>query len=202
MHSRELEAASLGLIRISLVAAFLSLGLLAVTPCDAAATATNSAPAKPTATTPANTVGTGPQAVPSTSPASKTPSANQAPSNSQGDYLIGPGDTLEVFVWREPDLTVSVPVRPDGKTSIPLVEDIECAGKTPSQLAQEIQDRLKKFVNDPVVTVIVQNIGGEVLATGSGSRRSSSAKIPTLYRAYDGARCDDRCGRAYSIRGG
>lgn len=76
------------------------------------------------------------------------------------DYLIGPGDTLQIFVWRNPDLSTSVPVRPDGRISIPLVEDIDCAGKTPTQLARDIEVKLKKFVTDPVVTVIVSNFVG------------------------------------------
>jgi polysaccharide export outer membrane protein len=79
---------------------------------------------------------------------------------SNADYLIGPGDSLQIFVWRNPDLSTTVPVRPDGRISIPLVEDIECAGKTPTQLAREIELRLKKYVTDPVVTVIVNSFVG------------------------------------------
>ncbi len=78
----------------------------------------------------------------------------------QANYLIGPGDTLDIFVWRNPDLTTSVPVRPDGRISMPLVEDIDCAGKTPSELAREIEQKLKKYVTDPVVTVIVKEFVG------------------------------------------
>jgi polysaccharide export outer membrane protein len=76
------------------------------------------------------------------------------------DYIIGPGDSLEIFVWRNPDLSTKVPVRPDGKISIPLVEDIVCTGKTPTQLARDIEVRLKKYVNDPNVTVIVDSFVG------------------------------------------
>jgi polysaccharide export outer membrane protein len=76
------------------------------------------------------------------------------------DYLIGPGDSLQIFVWRNPDLSTTVPVRPDGRISIPLVEDIESAGKTPTELARDIEQKLKKFVTDPVVTVIVSNFVG------------------------------------------
>ena len=78
----------------------------------------------------------------------------------EGSYLIGPGDTLQIFVWRNPDLSTTVPVRPDGRISIPLVEDIDSAGKTPTQLARDIEVKLKKFVTDPVVTVIVSNFVG------------------------------------------
>src|SRR5271155_3214674 len=71
------------------------------------------------------------------------------------DYLIGPGDTLQVFVWRNPDLTVTVPVRPDGKISTPLVEDMVAVGKTPSQLARDIEKALAVYVKSPEVNVIV-----------------------------------------------
>jgi polysaccharide biosynthesis/export protein len=71
------------------------------------------------------------------------------------DYVIGPGDTLQVFVWRNPDLTVTVPVRPDGKISTPLVEDMVAVGKTPSDLARDIEKALAVYVKSPQVNVIV-----------------------------------------------
>jgi polysaccharide biosynthesis/export protein len=70
-------------------------------------------------------------------------------------YVIGPGDVLQVFVWRQPELTVSVPVRPDGKVSTPLVEDMVAVGKTPSQLAREMERVLSEYVRSPQVNVIV-----------------------------------------------
>jgi polysaccharide biosynthesis/export protein len=76
------------------------------------------------------------------------------------DYLIGPGDTLNVFVWRRPELSVTVPVRPDGKISVPLVSDIQAAGETASALSGSIEQRLKKYVQDPVVTVMVESFNG------------------------------------------
>ena len=76
------------------------------------------------------------------------------------DYLIGPGDQLQIFVWRNPELTQSVPVRPDGKISVPLVEDLPAADKTATQLAREIEHALSKFVRDPLVTVIVSDFQG------------------------------------------
>jgi len=76
------------------------------------------------------------------------------------DYLIGPGDSVQIFVWHNADLSASVAVRPDGKISIPLVEDIPCAGRTPTQLAREIEERLKKYVQDPTVTVIMSGFTG------------------------------------------
>jgi len=75
-------------------------------------------------------------------------------------YLIGPGDNLNIFVWRNPDLSTSVPVRPDGRVSIPLVEDLVVSGKTSTKLAREIEKELSVFVKDPLVTVIVTGFLG------------------------------------------
>jgi polysaccharide biosynthesis/export protein len=75
-------------------------------------------------------------------------------------YLIGPGDTLNVVVWRSPELSLSVPVRPDGKITTPLVEDLQASGKTTTQLAREVEQVLKRYVQSPVVTVIVTNFAG------------------------------------------
>jgi polysaccharide export outer membrane protein len=76
------------------------------------------------------------------------------------DYYIGPLDTLSIFVWRNPELSQSVPVRPDGRISIPLVQDLPAAGRTPTQLATDIETQLKKYVQDPIVTVIVTSFNG------------------------------------------
>lgn len=76
------------------------------------------------------------------------------------DYLIGPGDTFQVFVWRNPEVSVSVQVRPDGKISIPLVEDLVAAGKTPTQLARDIEKALANYLKEPLVTVIVSGFVG------------------------------------------
>jgi polysaccharide export outer membrane protein len=73
------------------------------------------------------------------------------------DYRIGPGDTLQIFVWRNPELTQSVPVRPDGKISTPLVEDMVAVGKTPSQLARDVEQVLAEYIRSPQVNVIVTN---------------------------------------------
>jgi polysaccharide export outer membrane protein len=70
-------------------------------------------------------------------------------------YLIGPGDMLQVFVWRNPELSTSIPVRPDGKISTPLVENLVAIGKTPSQLAREMETALSEYVRSPKVNVIV-----------------------------------------------
>jgi polysaccharide export outer membrane protein len=75
-------------------------------------------------------------------------------------YLVGPGDTLNVVVWRSPELSISVPVRPDGKISTPLVEDLQASGKTTTQIAREIERALTRYVQSPVVTVMVTNFAG------------------------------------------
>ena len=74
-------------------------------------------------------------------------------------YQIGAGDTLSIFVWRNPDLTTSVTVRPDGRISIPLIEDLYVEGKTPSDLSREIEAKLAEYVQNPLVTV---SVGGFV----------------------------------------
>lgn len=76
------------------------------------------------------------------------------------EYLIGPGDNLQIFVWRNPELSVKVPVRPDGRISTPLVEDIVAVGKTPSDLAREMETRLAEYVRSPQVNVIVESFAG------------------------------------------
>ena len=81
-------------------------------------------------------------------------------STSSPDYLIGPSDTLEVFVWRNPEVSVSVQVRPDGKISTPLVEDLVAAGKTPTQLARDVEKELASYLKEPLVTVIVRGFVG------------------------------------------
>jgi polysaccharide biosynthesis/export protein len=76
------------------------------------------------------------------------------------DYKIGPLDTIQIFVWQSPEFSVTVPVRPDGRISTPLIEDLEATGKTPTQLARDIEEKLKVYVQDPLVTVIVSGFAG------------------------------------------
>jgi polysaccharide export outer membrane protein len=89
------------------------------------------------------------------------------------DYVIGADDTLRISVWKEPDLSELLPVRPDGKISMPLLNDIPAAGLTPLQLKDSITEKLKKFIADPRVTVVVTAmnsqrvfVSGEVLHSG------------------------------------
>ena len=76
------------------------------------------------------------------------------------DYLIGPGDNVNIIVWRNPEVSMSVPVRPDGKITTPLVEDLQASGKTSTDLARDIEKALAKFIQQPVVTVIVTGFVG------------------------------------------
>jgi polysaccharide export outer membrane protein len=75
-------------------------------------------------------------------------------------YIIGAGDSLNIIVWRNPELSMSVPVRPDGKVAAPLVEEIVAQGKTSTQLARDVESQLAKYVRDPVVTVLVTGFVG------------------------------------------
>ena len=102
--------------------------------------------------------------------------ATNAASTSQAgpEYVIGPEDALHIAVWKEADLTASLPVRPDGKISLPLLDDVQAAGLTPKQLADSITEKLKKYLADPRVTVVVTQINskriylvGEVVHVGA-----------------------------------
>lgn len=84
-------------------------------------------------------------------PATQLPAENKVGE----DYVIGPGDTIQVFVWRNPELTTTVPVRPDGKITTPLVQDMVAVGKTPSVLSRDIEKVLAEYVRSPQVNVIV-----------------------------------------------
>jgi polysaccharide biosynthesis/export protein len=88
-------------------------------------------------------------------PAPATPTQTPAESPVPADYIIGPGDTLQIFVWRNPELGATVPVRPDGKISTPLVEDMVAVNKDPSTLARDIEKVLGEYVRSPQVNVIV-----------------------------------------------
>ena len=104
------------------------------------------------------------------------------------DYLIGSGDVLQIFVWRNPELSSGVPVRPDGKISIPLVEDMQAVGKTPTQLARDIEAELGEYLRSPEVNIIVATPGasnqvqviGQVRAPQSVSSRADLRVLDVL----------------------
>ncbi len=84
----------------------------------------------------------------------------QLPAFDAPEYVIGPGDTLAIQVYRLPDLSATVPVRPDGRISTPLVQNVVAAGRTPTELAREIERELRRFVREPTVTVLVTSFVG------------------------------------------
>lgn len=92
------------------------------------------------------------------SPSQAEPAAG--PSGKEAGYRIGPGDELSIFVWNRPELSVNVPVRPDGLISTPLVEDMKAAGKTPTELARDMEKVLSEYVRSPKVNVIVRGFVG------------------------------------------
>ncbi len=106
-----------------------------------------------------------------------TPMADNGPMPS--DYLIGPGDSVNINVWRNPEVSMSVPVRPDGKITTPLVEDLPASGKTATQLARDIEKALSKFIQQPVVTVIVTGFvgtyGEQIRVIGQAARPQALA---------------------------
>jgi len=88
------------------------------------------------------------------------PPAPATASSADYSYIVGPGDMLNITVWRNPELSASVPVRPDGKVATPLVDELVAQGKTPTQIARDVEKALGKFVRDPVVTVVVTSFVG------------------------------------------
>jgi polysaccharide biosynthesis/export protein len=106
------------------------------------------------------------------------------------NYVIGPQDMLDISVWKEAELTRTIPVRPDGKISMPLLNDVRAAGLTPNQLAAQITMSLKRFVTDPQVTVIVTQINSQrVYILGEVTRTGAYPLLPgmTLLQALSSA---------------
>ena len=102
-------------------------------------------------------------------------------SNVAPDYVIGADDTLHISVWKEPDLTETLPVRPDGKISMPLLNDITAAGLTPLQLRDTITDRLKKYIADPRVTVVVTGMNSRrIFVTGEVTHTGRMTLLPHM----------------------
>ncbi|HET7104290.1 MAG TPA: polysaccharide biosynthesis/export family protein [Terracidiphilus sp.] len=123
-------------------------------------------------------------------PAQAEPAANTGRQAGTGTYVIGRDDVLSINVWQEKDLTRSVPVRSDGKISLPLVGELEAAGLTPEQLQHQLTEKLKTYITDPVVTVIVDqvnskkfNILGQVAKPGSYSLTLASTVVDGIAAA-------------------
>jgi len=122
---------------------------------------------------------------------SKQPSQPAAPAvatevskpaaTTDGNYIIGPQDVLDISVWKEPEVSRVVPVRPDGKISLPLLNDVQAAGLTPAALAAQITESLKKYVTSPQVTVIVTTINSQrVYISGEVVRPGAFPMLPGM----------------------
>jgi polysaccharide export outer membrane protein len=97
------------------------------------------------------------------------------------DYVIGADDTLHITVWKEPDMSVTLPVRPDGKISIPLLNDVQAAGMTPMQLGASITEKLKKYIADPRVTVVVTAMNSQrIYVLGEVTHTGAMALLPHM----------------------
>jgi polysaccharide export outer membrane protein len=97
------------------------------------------------------------------------------------NYVIGPEDELIISVWKEPDISRSVPVRPDGKISLALLNDVQATGRTPMQLGSDITEKLKNFISEPQVTVIVARINSQrIFVVGEVPRTGSYTLLPNM----------------------
>jgi polysaccharide export outer membrane protein len=111
------------------------------------------------------------------------PAQTSAAANSQGgpEYVIGPEDVLHIAVWKENDLTATLPVRPDGKISLPLLNDVQASGLTPQQLADSVTEKLRKYIADPRVTVVVTAINSKrIYLVGEVSHVGATTMLPNM----------------------
>jgi len=114
-------------------------------------------------------------------PVSERPGSRPSGDVSPADYKIGPQDILRIDVWKEPEISRSVPVRPDGKISLPLLNDVQAAGLTAVQLAKNIRDGLTRFITSPQVTVIITEINSRrVYCNGEVTRPGAMALLPDM----------------------
>lgn len=152
--------------------------------------------------------------------ASPYPPAPKQVTGADYEYVIGPLDTLNIIVWRNPELSLTVPVRPDGRVTTPLVDDVPAIGKTPTLLARDLEKALGKYIRDPVVTVVVTQFAGpateqirvigeatkpqvlpyrksmsllDVMIQVGGLTDFADGNAATIYRVADG-------GKSYSVR--
>jgi polysaccharide export outer membrane protein len=117
-----------------------------------------------------------PKPAPAAAPEVRTPAPDPA-----ADYVIGADDTLHISVWKEPDITATLPVRPDGKISLPLLNDVPAAGLTPMQLAASITEKLKKYIADPRVTVVVTAMNSRrIFVTGEVTHPGAMPLLPNM----------------------
>jgi polysaccharide export outer membrane protein len=118
------------------------------------------------------------------------PVSHAVPPVVPADYVIGADDTLHITVWKEPDMSATLPVRPDGKISLPLLDDVQAAGLTPLQLKDSLTAKLKKFIADPRVTVVVTAMNSQrIFVTGEVNHPGAMALLPhmTILQALSSA---------------
>ena len=114
-------------------------------------------------------------------PGDNKPQSPVAPATNDPDYVIGPEDVLNVNVWKEAEITSSVPVRPDGKISLPLLNDVQAAGLTATQLGEQISAKLKKYIDEPRVTVVVTQVNSRrYFVLGEVGRAGSFSLLPNM----------------------
>ena len=119
-------------------------------------------------------------------PASSAPVKNPASQatlhqRNERNYVIGPQDLLAINIWKEPELSRTVPVRPDGRISLPLVEDIQASGLTPIELARAIDTKLRRFITNPIATVIVQESNSHrIYLIGAVARPGAYPLLPQM----------------------
>jgi polysaccharide export outer membrane protein len=115
------------------------------------------------------------------SPATAAATSAPAASPAGPEYVIGPDYVLHIAVWKEADLTATLPVRPDGKISLPLLNDVQAAGMTPMQLAISLTEKLRKYLADPRVTVVVSQINSKrVYLVGEVNRTGAMPMLPNM----------------------
>src|SRR5271155_1120827 len=113
--------------------------------------------------------------------AADTNAAAEKAATQDPNYIIGAQDVLDISVWKEPEVSRTVPVRPDGKISLPLLNDVQAAGLTPLQLAAQVTESLKKFVANPQVTIIVTTINSQrVYIMGEVTRPGAYPLLPGM----------------------
>ncbi len=118
---------------------------------------------------------------PTAKPEKIAPPPQSAEQTLPPDYVIGADDTLHVTVWKEPDMSATLPVRSDGKISLPLLDDIQAAGLTPLQLKDSITTKLKKYIEDPRVTVVVTAMNSRrIFVTGEVTHTGAMALLPNM----------------------
>jgi polysaccharide export outer membrane protein len=134
-------------------------------------------PAQPAANSASNKTATVSAATTATDKATNAASASLA----GPEYVIGPEDVLHIAVWKENDLTATLPVRPDGKISLPLLDDVQAAGLTPKQLADSVTEKLRKYIADPRVTVVVTAINSKrIYLLGEVTHAGAMPMLPNM----------------------